>query len=49
MSHAYTSEWGAFVLLNNGELWAAGRNSSNKLGTEATNSYPTFVERVEIH
>ncbi|CAM3634603.1 hypothetical protein TH8_08695 [Thalassospira profundimaris] len=49
VSHAYTSEWGAFVLLNNGELWAAGRNSSNKLGTEATNSYPTFVERVEIH
>lgn len=49
--HGYTSEWGTFVRLKNGQVWAAGRNSSNKLGVanyRDGNLYPTEPHRVRL-
>jgi len=49
--HSYTSEWGTFVRLKNGQVWAAGRNANNKLGVanyRDGNLYPTEPHRVRL-
>lgn len=38
VSHGYTSQWGCFLRLENGAVYAIGRNSGNKLGTVSTSS-----------
>ena len=51
VSHSYTSEWGAFVRLKNGMVFAAGRNSNNKLGTSNYRDgspYPSEPQRVRL-
>jgi len=50
-AHSYTSEYGAFVRLKNGMVFAAGRNSNNKLGTSNYRDgspYPSEPQRVRL-
>ena len=49
--HSYTSEVGTFVRLKNGMVFAAGRNSVNKLGTSNYRDgspYPAEPQRVRL-
>lgn len=49
--HSYTSEYGAFVRLKNGMVFAAGRNATNKLGTSNYRDgspYPSEPQRVRL-
>ena len=50
-AHSYTSEYGAFVRLKNGMVFAAGRNTTNKLGTSNYRDgspYPSEPQRVRL-
>lgn len=38
VSHGYSSQWGCFLRLENGAVYAIGRNSGNKLGTVSTSA-----------
>ena len=49
VAHGYTSEVGFFVRCADGTVWAAGRNSNNKLGVEGGGHYPTVMARVELY
>jgi len=49
VAHGYTSEVGFFVRCADGTVWAAGRNSSNKLGVEGNANYPSVMARVELY
>ena len=49
VAHGYTSEVGFFVRCADGTVWAAGRNSNNKLGVEGGAHYPTVMARVELY
>ena len=49
VAHGYTSEVGFFVRCADGTVWAAGRNSNNKLGVEGGAGYPTVMARVELY
>ncbi len=49
VAHGYTSEPGFFVRCADGTVWAAGRNSNNKLGVEGSANYPTVMARVELY
>ncbi len=49
VAHGYTSEVGFFVRCADGAVWAAGRNSNNKLGVEGGGHAPTVMARVELY
>ena len=49
VAHGYTSGVGFFVRLANGTVWAAGRNSNNKLGVEGGADNPSVMARVELY
>ena len=49
VAHGYTSQAGFFVRLADGTVWAAGRNSNNKLGVEGGAHHPTVMARVELY
>ncbi len=49
VAHGYTSEVGFFVRCADGTVWAAGRNSNNKLGVEGGGHYPAVMARVELY
>ena len=49
VAHGYASEVGFFVRLACGTVWAAGRNSDNKLGVEGGTNNPSVMARVELY
>ena len=49
VAHGYASEPGFFVRCADGTVWAAGRNSNNKLGVEGGGHYPSVMARVELY
>ena len=49
VAHGYTSEPGFFVRLARGTVWAAGKNSNNKLGVEGAAQNPSVMARVELY
>ena len=49
VAHGYASEPGFFVRLADGTVWAAGKNSSNKLGVEGAALNPSVMARVELY
>ncbi len=49
VAHGYSNEPGFFVRLTDGSVWAAGRNTSNKLGVEGGGHYPSVMARVELY
>ena len=49
VAHGYASEVGFFVRSACGTVWAAGRNSNNKLGVEGGAHAPSVMARVELY
>ena len=49
VAHGYTSAAGFFVRLAGGAVWAAGRNTNNKLGVEGAAQNPSVMARVELY
>tara|TARA_R100001591_G_scaffold16777_1_gene23146 strand:- start:321 stop:2057 length:1737 start_codon:yes stop_codon:yes gene_type:complete len=48
VDHGYTSQVGSFIRLKNGMVYAVGRNTSNKLGTENNALNPIMPLRVRL-